>query len=277
MNDSLPLALVHRTEPQSRGEGSDATNKKRWALYLARRYVGWTLRSRFDGFFVEGLEEARHVAAERPVIFAASHVSRWDAFALVAADEALGTDGYVLMDERSLARLPFFSCARGASAERCGWQERPEPTSSGCNTSSRTGKGVVGIPARPSAGGSPATPWFQAWFGVDRSSVSKGRRGRDSRGALLPLAKRSLSGDCHVFRRGRRPWKRDYRPTGGSPRGAGGRDASQGRFACRRGRGSMQHPSSKRSIPEGGGGNWSQGLGGVHDSVNRFTVGVPGE
>lgn len=108
MSESLPLALVPRTGLLSTGEGSSGTDKKRWALYLARRYAAWTLRSRFDGFFVEGIDVARQMAAERPVIFAANHVSWWDAFALVAADEALGTDGYVLMDERNLARLPFF-------------------------------------------------------------------------------------------------------------------------------------------------------------------------
>lgn len=88
--------------------GSTTPAKRSWALWLARRYAWRALRTRFDGVFVTGLDVTRALCREQPVLFACNHVSWWDAFALVALDEALGTDGAVLMDEANLARLPFF-------------------------------------------------------------------------------------------------------------------------------------------------------------------------
>jgi 1-acyl-sn-glycerol-3-phosphate acyltransferase len=82
--------------------------KRGWALTLARAYVRRAMRTRFDGVYVTGLETTRALCADQPVLFACNHVTWWDAFALVLIDEALGTDGAVLMDEVNLARLPFF-------------------------------------------------------------------------------------------------------------------------------------------------------------------------
>lgn len=83
--------------------------KRPWALRLARAYARRTMRARFDGVFVDGLDDAIRQCAQGPVIFAANHVCWWDAFALVLVDAACATDGRVLMDESNLARLPFFS------------------------------------------------------------------------------------------------------------------------------------------------------------------------
>lgn len=87
----------------------DAGRKRRWALSLARSYSRRALRRRFEAVYVEGLEETRALARATPLVFAANHTSWWDAFALLALDDALGTDGYVLMDEAHLRRLSFFA------------------------------------------------------------------------------------------------------------------------------------------------------------------------
>jgi 1-acyl-sn-glycerol-3-phosphate acyltransferase len=66
------------------------------------------LRRAFDGVYVSGLAEARRVVDGGPVIFAANHVSWWDAFAVVLLDRALGATSHCLMEAQNLARLPFF-------------------------------------------------------------------------------------------------------------------------------------------------------------------------
>jgi 1-acyl-sn-glycerol-3-phosphate acyltransferase len=82
--------------------------RRPWALALARRYARYATRQRFDGVFVDGLDDVIARCAQGPVIFAANHVCWWDAFALVLVDAVCGTEGRVLMDEANLARLPFF-------------------------------------------------------------------------------------------------------------------------------------------------------------------------
>ncbi|HEX2191010.1 MAG TPA: lysophospholipid acyltransferase family protein [Longimicrobiaceae bacterium] len=80
-----------------------------WLLGLARRYVRRRLARGLDGLRAGGVEEARRAAAAGPVILAANHVSWWDPFLVVALDEALGTEGYALMDAGNLAALPYFA------------------------------------------------------------------------------------------------------------------------------------------------------------------------
>ncbi|HEX7239764.1 MAG TPA: lysophospholipid acyltransferase family protein [Longimicrobiaceae bacterium] len=80
-----------------------------WLLALARRYARRKLARGLDGLRAGGVEEARSEAARRPVILAANHVSWWDPFLVVALDEALGTEGYALMDAANLGGLPFFA------------------------------------------------------------------------------------------------------------------------------------------------------------------------
>ena len=84
------------------------TLKRPWALALARRYARFKGARAFDGVHVDGLESARALLANGPVLFAANHVCFWDAFVLVLVDEALRADGYVVMDRENLARLSFF-------------------------------------------------------------------------------------------------------------------------------------------------------------------------
>ncbi len=80
-----------------------------WFLAVARRYVRRRLAHGLDGFRAAGLDRARQAAAAGPVILAANHVSWWDPFLVVALDEALGTEGYALMDAGNLGGLPFFA------------------------------------------------------------------------------------------------------------------------------------------------------------------------
>jgi 1-acyl-sn-glycerol-3-phosphate acyltransferase len=82
--------------------------RKPWVLSLARRYVHRTLRRRFDGLFVEGLEQAQAHAAREPLIVAATHVAFWDALVALQLDALLQTESYALMDAAGLARYPFF-------------------------------------------------------------------------------------------------------------------------------------------------------------------------
>jgi 1-acyl-sn-glycerol-3-phosphate acyltransferase len=95
--------------PPGAVRAAPATRHKRpWFVALVRRYVRRALARRFDGVFVDGIADVARVAGERPLLLCANHVSWWDAFVLVLLDEALGTDGFALMDDANLARLPFF-------------------------------------------------------------------------------------------------------------------------------------------------------------------------
>lgn len=82
--------------------------KSRFALGIARFLAHRRLSRAMDGVWVQGLEAARAVSQEGPVLFCATHVSWWDGLLLLPLDAALGTDGYVLMDVAQLAKLPFF-------------------------------------------------------------------------------------------------------------------------------------------------------------------------
>lgn len=77
-------------------------------LGLARRYARRRVARELDGLVVAGLDAAREAVRAAPVILAANHVAWWDVFLLVLLDEALGTDGFALMDQGNLARLRFF-------------------------------------------------------------------------------------------------------------------------------------------------------------------------
>lgn len=84
------------------------TARSAWFLRLARPYARRLIGRSLDGLHASGLEAARALVAEQPVIFAANHVAWWDPMLLLPLDEALGAEGYALMDAANLARLPFF-------------------------------------------------------------------------------------------------------------------------------------------------------------------------
>ena len=99
---------------------SPAPRRSAAFLALARRYVRRRLSRGLDGFFADGVEGARAAVRRGPVILAANHVGWWDSFLVIALDEALGTEGYALMDAESVRRLPFFARLGALPLERGG-------------------------------------------------------------------------------------------------------------------------------------------------------------
>ncbi len=78
------------------------------ALTVARKLARFRLARELDGIWVDGLTEVRELVRRQPVLFCATHVAWWDGLVLLPVDEALETDGRVLMDELQLQRLGFF-------------------------------------------------------------------------------------------------------------------------------------------------------------------------
>lgn len=92
--------------------------KRPWALALARTYARRRLSRAMDGVWVHGLQQARAAVARGPVLLCATHAAWWDAFVICAADEALGADGYALMDDAQLRRFPFFGAIGAIGIDR---------------------------------------------------------------------------------------------------------------------------------------------------------------
>ena len=82
----------------------------RWPLFLrlARGYARRRIARDLDGLYVDGLEQTQALLSESPVVLAANHVAWWDPIVLLPLDEALGAEGYALMDAANLRTLPFF-------------------------------------------------------------------------------------------------------------------------------------------------------------------------
>ena len=91
-----------------------------WFLKLTRPYVRRRLARGLDGLYADGVEAARDAARTKPLILVANHVGWWDSFLVVALDEALGTEGYALMDAESVRRLPFFARLGALPLDRSG-------------------------------------------------------------------------------------------------------------------------------------------------------------
>jgi 1-acyl-sn-glycerol-3-phosphate acyltransferase len=96
------------------------SQRKPWFLSLVRRYVHRRLRREFDGVWVAGLSEAAALLRQGPVIFAPTHVSWWDAFLVVAVDQALDSTSHCLMDAENLRKLPFFVWIGALPIDRAG-------------------------------------------------------------------------------------------------------------------------------------------------------------
>ncbi|MRG94232.1 lysophospholipid acyltransferase family protein [Polyangium spumosum] len=88
---------------------------------IPARKVGWFdawfsghARSRIQSTFGEvrarGLDRARALAKEAPLLVVSNHTSWWDPLvAMHVSTHLLGTDGYAMMDAKNLRRLPFFA------------------------------------------------------------------------------------------------------------------------------------------------------------------------
>jgi 1-acyl-sn-glycerol-3-phosphate acyltransferase len=77
---------------------------RRWFTGHARG----RLRQRFGAVRILGLEAARGLARERPILVVANHQAWWDPLVALVLSDALGADGQAMMDARNLRRLPFF-------------------------------------------------------------------------------------------------------------------------------------------------------------------------
>lgn len=82
--------------------------KSKLFLRIARPYVTRRLKRQFFDIRVSGLDRLRYLVSQGPVILACNHVAWWDPLVLVHLDKVLGSDGYCLMDKKSLQQLPFF-------------------------------------------------------------------------------------------------------------------------------------------------------------------------
>ena len=80
-----------------------------WFLGHARK----RLRHRFSCLRISGLEEARALVAEGPVLAIANHSAWWDPLVVLVVADLLGARGEAMMDARHLARLPFFRLLGG--------------------------------------------------------------------------------------------------------------------------------------------------------------------
>lgn len=84
------------------------SNKSSLFLRLARPYVARRLRRQFFDVRLSGLEGLQQLVDRGPMILACNHVAWWDPLLLVHLDRILGSDGYCLMDQENLEKLPFF-------------------------------------------------------------------------------------------------------------------------------------------------------------------------
>jgi 1-acyl-sn-glycerol-3-phosphate acyltransferase len=89
-------------------------------LQIARRYARYTLARALDGVWTRGLAGAAEVARVGPVLFVATHSTFWDGLVLLPLDEALGTDGRVLMDQVQLDARPYFRAIGAIGIDRTG-------------------------------------------------------------------------------------------------------------------------------------------------------------
>jgi 1-acyl-sn-glycerol-3-phosphate acyltransferase len=117
-----------------------------WFLALARRYVRRRIARGLDGLYVAGLDAARDAARRGPVILAANHVGWWDSFLVIALDEALGTEGYALMDAESVRRLPFFARLGALPLDRSGGARSRAGLRAGAGRLDRPGRALWVFP-----------------------------------------------------------------------------------------------------------------------------------
>jgi 1-acyl-sn-glycerol-3-phosphate acyltransferase len=76
-----------------------------WFAGHARKRI----RRSFSAVYTHGLDAVMEAAAEHPLVVVSNHTSWWDGLvAIHLANHVLGVDGYAMMDEANLRRLPFF-------------------------------------------------------------------------------------------------------------------------------------------------------------------------
>lgn len=111
-------------------------------LTLARRYARRRIAHGLDGLWVAGLDEARAELARQPMLFAANHVSWWDALLLVVLDEALGGLGWAVMDSQNLRTLPFLGWIGALPLDRSSHESSHQCLQRCADLLDRPGRGI---------------------------------------------------------------------------------------------------------------------------------------
>jgi 1-acyl-sn-glycerol-3-phosphate acyltransferase len=84
--------------------------QSRFFSWWFSRHAEGRLRSAFEAVYVRGLEATLDVAQRSPIILVSNHTSWWDTMVSVyLVPRRMRLDGYAMMDEANLRKLPFFA------------------------------------------------------------------------------------------------------------------------------------------------------------------------
>ncbi|WP_437968505.1 lysophospholipid acyltransferase family protein [Sorangium sp. So ce260] len=84
--------------------------KHRWFNAWFAAHARSRIHGTFGAVLARGVEAARALSAEAPLLLVANHSSWWDPLVILHASEhLLGADAYAMMDAENLRRLPFFA------------------------------------------------------------------------------------------------------------------------------------------------------------------------
>ncbi|WP_438027061.1 lysophospholipid acyltransferase family protein [Sorangium sp. So ce233] len=84
--------------------------KHRWFNAWFAAHARSRIHGTFGAVLARGVEAARALAAEAPLLLVVNHCSWWDPLVILhASQHLLGVDGHAMMDADNLRRLPFFA------------------------------------------------------------------------------------------------------------------------------------------------------------------------
>ncbi|WP_437636359.1 lysophospholipid acyltransferase family protein [Sorangium sp. So ce854] len=84
--------------------------KHRWFNDWFAAHARARIHGTFGAVLARGVDEARALSAEAPLLLVANHVSWWDPLVILhASQHLLGVDAHAMMDADNLRRLPFFA------------------------------------------------------------------------------------------------------------------------------------------------------------------------
>lgn len=91
---------------------------KRFLSHFVPFYGHRIMGKHLDGVWVRGLEQAREVAAQGPVMFAANHVCWWDGIVMLTLHHHLQVDGRFLIDQTSADKISWLSLMGAIGIDR---------------------------------------------------------------------------------------------------------------------------------------------------------------
>ncbi|XYH99135.1 lysophospholipid acyltransferase family protein [Sorangium sp. So ce1128] len=84
--------------------------KHRWFNAWFAAHARSRIHGAFGAVLARGVEAARALSAEAPLLLVANHSSWWDPLVILhVSQHLLGADGYAMMNADNLRRLPFFA------------------------------------------------------------------------------------------------------------------------------------------------------------------------